>query len=97
MVDWHVRHDDQPPLHNHTREDETVYVVEGSITTYVGDQTIEVEAGSCAAPPKESRTASPSGGESGHLLIGLQPAGAEYFLVPVTRAIPIQHGSGWRS
>ena len=51
VIDWHVRAGDEPPMHKHTREDETVYVVEGSITAYVGDQTIEVEAGSYAALP----------------------------------------------
>jgi quercetin dioxygenase-like cupin family protein len=72
-------------------------VVEGSITAYVGDQTIEVEAGSYAARPKGIPHGLTVRGESAHLLIGLQPAGAEYFWSPVTRAIPIQHGSGWRS
>ena len=37
---------------SHTREDETVYVLEGAITAFVGDQQIEVEAGSYAALPK---------------------------------------------
>jgi quercetin dioxygenase-like cupin family protein len=82
VVDWHVRHGDEPPIHNHTREDETVYVVEGSITAYVGDQTIDVEAGSYAALPKGIPHGLTVRGESAHLLIGLHPAGAEYFFVP---------------
>src|SRR6202012_2566607 len=52
VIDWHLRAGDEPPMDKNTREDETVYVVEGSITAYVGDQTIEVAAGSYAALPK---------------------------------------------
>src|SRR3954447_21539167 len=42
---------DEPPMHTHTREDETLYIVEGAITAYVGGERIEVEAGSYAALP----------------------------------------------
>jgi quercetin dioxygenase-like cupin family protein len=46
VVEWRVRAGDEGPIHTHTREDETVYVLEGAITAFVGDQQIEVEAGS---------------------------------------------------
>jgi quercetin dioxygenase-like cupin family protein len=51
VVENRVRAGDEPPIHTHTREDETVYVLEGAITAYVGDQQFEVEAGSYAALP----------------------------------------------
>jgi uncharacterized cupin superfamily protein len=35
----------------HTREDESLYVVDGAITAIVGGQRIDVEAGSYAALP----------------------------------------------
>ena len=35
VVEWRVRAGDEPPFHTHTREDETLYVVEGTITAYV--------------------------------------------------------------
>ena len=44
---------DEPPMHTHTREDETLYIVDGAITAYVGAQKIEVEAGSYAALAEE--------------------------------------------
>jgi hypothetical protein len=53
----------------------------GSITAYVGDQTIEVDAGSYAARPKRIPHGLTVRGESAHPLIGLQPTGAAYFLV----------------
>jgi quercetin dioxygenase-like cupin family protein len=82
VVDWHVRAGDEPPLHTHTREDETVYVVEGSITAYLGDQTIEVAAGSYAALPKGIPHGLTVNGEEAHLLVAVVPAGFEQYLVP---------------
>ena len=73
---------DEPPIHTHTREDETLYVLEGAITAYVGDQTIDVEAGSYAALPKNVPHGLTVRGEEVRLLVTLEPAGAEYFFVP---------------
>ena len=82
VVEWRVRAGDQPPLHTHTREDETLYVLDGAITAYVGDQTIEVEAGSYAALPNNLRHGFTVRGDEVRLLVTLEPAGAEYFFVP---------------
>jgi quercetin dioxygenase-like cupin family protein len=69
-------------MHTHTREDETLYVVEGAITAFVGDEKIEVEAGSYAALPKNVPHGLTVRGKEARLLITLEPAGAEYLLVP---------------
>jgi quercetin dioxygenase-like cupin family protein len=82
VVEWRVRAGDDPPIHIHTREDETIYVVEGSITAFVGDERIDVEAGSYAALPKNVPHGLTVRGEEARLLVTLAPAGAEYFLVP---------------
>ena len=82
VVEWRVAAGDEPPLHTHTREDETVYVLEGAITAFVGDQRIDVEAGSYAALPKRIQHGLTVRGEQARLLVTLAPAGAEYFLVP---------------
>jgi quercetin dioxygenase-like cupin family protein len=81
-VEWRVRAGDEPPIHTHTREDETLYVLDGSITAFVGDQRIEVEAGSCAALPKDVPHGLTVHGDAARLLITVEPAGAEYFFVP---------------
>ncbi|MGH3112958.1 MAG: hypothetical protein ACRDOP_05780, partial [Gaiellaceae bacterium] len=31
VVEWRIRAGDEPPIHTHTREDETVYVLDGAI------------------------------------------------------------------
>src|SRR5436305_6188865 len=67
---------------HHTREDETLYVIEGAITAYVGDEKIEVEAGSYAALPKNVPHGLTVRGEEVRLLVTLEPAGTEYFFVP---------------
>jgi quercetin dioxygenase-like cupin family protein len=82
VVEWHLRAGDEPPIHTHTREDETLYVLDGSITAFVGEQRIDVEAGSYAALPKDVPHGLIVRGEEARLLITLEPAGAEYFLVP---------------
>ncbi|MGD9988478.1 cupin domain-containing protein [Pseudonocardia sp.] len=82
VVEWNVRAGGEGPIHTHTREDETVYVLEGAVTAFVGDQEIEVEAGSYAALPKGVSHGVKVRGESARLLLTLIPAGAEYFLVP---------------
>ena len=82
VVEWLVRAGDEPPMHTHTREDETVYVLDGSITAFVGDQRIDVDAGSYAALPKNVPHGLTVHGDEARLLVTLAPAGAEYFLVP---------------
>jgi quercetin dioxygenase-like cupin family protein len=82
VVEWRVRAGDEPAMHTHTREDETLYIVEGAITAYVGDEKIEVEAGSYAALPKNVPHAFTVRSEHVRLLVTVQPAGAEYFFVP---------------
>jgi quercetin dioxygenase-like cupin family protein len=82
VVDWRVRSGDEPPIHSHTREDETLYVLQGSITAYLGDQEIQVEAGSYAALPKGVPHGLTVNGDEAHILIAVVPAGVEYFFVP---------------
>jgi quercetin dioxygenase-like cupin family protein len=82
VVEWQVRAGDEGPIHTHTREDEAVYVLEGAITVFIGDQQIDVEAGSYGALPKGIPHGLRVRGEAARLLVTLVPAGAEYFFVP---------------
>jgi quercetin dioxygenase-like cupin family protein len=82
VVEWNVRAGGEPPIHTHTREDEALYVLEGAITAFVGDQQIEVEAGSYGALPKGLPHGFRVRGDAVRLLVTLVPAGAEYFFVP---------------
>jgi quercetin dioxygenase-like cupin family protein len=82
VVENRVRAGDEPPIHTHTREDESIYVVEGAIIAFVGDQQFEVEAGSYAALPNNVPHGFLVRGEEARLVLTLHPAGAEYFFVP---------------
>src|SRR5215471_17803202 len=41
-----------PPPHIHEREDETFYLLQGTLTVQVGDQTIHGSQGDCAHLPR---------------------------------------------
>ena len=75
VVEWEVHAGDEPPIHTHTREDETLYVLEGSITAFVGDQRIDVEAGSYAPLPQNLPHGLTVKDDSARILIILEPAG----------------------
>src|ERR671934_831799 len=82
VVEWRLHAGDEPPIHTHTREDETLYVLDGAITAFVDDQRIDVDAGSYAALPKDVPHGLRVRGDEARLLITVEPAGAEYFFVP---------------
>ena len=82
VIEWRLHAGDEPPLHTHTREDETLYVLDGAITAFVGDQRIDVESGSYAALPKDVPHGLRVRGDDARLLLTFEPAGLEYFLVP---------------
>ena len=53
-----------------------------AITAFVGDQQIEVDAGSYAALPKGLPHGIKVRDDAARLLVTFVPAGAEYFFVP---------------
>ncbi len=58
IIRMHTPAGDQPPLHVHAYESETFYVLEGSMTLWVGDDApVELQAGdSATAPPGRPHT-----------------------------------------
>jgi quercetin dioxygenase-like cupin family protein len=43
----------EAPLHVHHREDEAFFILEGSVTLHVGEETIEAKAGDYAMGPRD--------------------------------------------
>ena len=69
-----------PPLHTHTREEETIYVVSGDFRFQVGDDVSDAPAGAFAFVPRGvAHTWQNIGDESGTLLVTFVPAGMESF------------------
>ena len=70
-----------PPLHIHHGEDETFYVIEGSITVFAGDGRIELDAGDYGFVPRGLAHAYLVTSASARVLITFSPSGFEDFFV----------------
>jgi quercetin dioxygenase-like cupin family protein len=69
---------DMPPLHVHRRDDETLYVLDGELTLYVGDDVIAAGPGVCVhAPRNVAHTYEVTSAGSARWLIVSSPAGFE--------------------
>lgn len=67
----------EAPLHVHHREDEAFFILEGSATLQVGDQTFEVSAGDYAFGPRDIPHKYTVGDQGCRMLFICTPAGFE--------------------
>ena len=74
----------QTPLHVHYREDEGFYVLEGSATIEVGEETVELGAGEYALGPRDIPHRFTVGPDGAHMLWVLNPSGFEDFVDAVS-------------
>ena len=65
------------PLHVHHTEDEGFYVLEGSVTVHVGDESVTLRAGQHAFGPREVPHRFDIGPDGAHMLWVLTPGGFE--------------------
>ena len=69
-----------PPLHVHTRQDESVYVLEGDLRFKLGDELSATPAGSFVFIPRGvAHCFQNVGAEPGRILVTFAPAGMEGF------------------
>ncbi|HET7550679.1 MAG TPA: quercetin 2,3-dioxygenase [Gemmatimonadaceae bacterium] len=81
LESW-VRAGASPPLHVHHREDETFWILEGSVTVRCGEETFEAGAGSYVFLPRGvPHTFRVNGEAPAHMLTMLSPGGGEAFFV----------------
>jgi len=83
----------EAPLHVHHREDEAFWILEGEVTLYVGDETIEARAGDFAWGPRGVPHRFTVGPNGCRMLFLCTPAGFEELVremsVPAeTRTLP---------
>lgn len=65
-----------PPLHSHRRQDEFFYVLEGTFTARIGNDTLEADPGTSILLPREiAHTYQNTGDEPGRILAMIAPAG----------------------
>ena len=75
-----------PPLHTHTREQETIYVVSGEFRWQVGDELSAAPPGSFAFIPRGvAHTWQNIGDQTGVILVTFMPAGMEGFFERLSR------------
>jgi quercetin dioxygenase-like cupin family protein len=80
VVEFAGRHADMPPLHADHRNDETVYLVEGRMTWFVGDLQLALGEGQAAFIPRGVPHAFRIESEQARWLVINSPAGFERFL-----------------
>ena len=76
----------QTPLHVHYREDEGFYVLDGSVTIEVGDETVELGAGQHAFGPRNIPHRFTVGPDGAHMIWVLTPGGFDEFVDEVSAA-----------
>ena len=74
----------QTPLHVHYRDDEGFYVLEGSVTIEVGDETVEVGRGQHAYGPRNVAHRFTVGPDGAHMIWVLAPGGGDDFIADVS-------------
>ena len=74
----------QAPLHVHYTDDEGFYVLEGSVTIVVGDETVELAAGQHAYGPRDVPHTFIIGPDGAKMLWVLAPGGFEDFIEEVS-------------
>ena len=77
LVETRQQRGDGPPRHVHTREDEVVYVLEGRLTVYLGEEPLDAPAGTCVLLPRGGEHTYRVESEEARLLVFLLPAGLE--------------------
>jgi quercetin dioxygenase-like cupin family protein len=75
----------EAPLHVHYREDEAFWIIEGSATFYVGDKTIEAQAGDYLFGPRNIPHRYSVGNQGCKMLFILTPGGFEDLVVNMSR------------
>jgi mannose-6-phosphate isomerase-like protein (cupin superfamily) len=74
----------QAPLHVHYREDEGFYVLEGTVTIQVGDETVELGPGQHAYGPRDIPHRFTVGPDGARMIWVLAPGGFEDFVEEVS-------------
>jgi mannose-6-phosphate isomerase-like protein (cupin superfamily) len=77
-----------PPLHIHHREDETYYIVEGSLEVRLGDATVAARQGDYIRIPRgTAHTVRNVGERAARVLVTVAPAGLEDFFAEVFQPV----------
>ena len=80
------------PLHVHTREDETIYVLEGNLRITIGDKTYAAQAGDFANMPRNlPHKFQNTGSKPARMLLSFTPGGFEQVFLEVGKPVTDTH------
>jgi quercetin dioxygenase-like cupin family protein len=88
----------EPPAHTHTREDESYFVLDGSVRYTIGEDEITVNTGDYVYLPKDVPHSFKIISDKAELLMWISPAGLDQWFwdnsapAPDGRPLPIQQG-----
>jgi quercetin dioxygenase-like cupin family protein len=88
LVELAGRHGDMPPVHVDHRNDETVYVLAGRMTWFIGDRRIALGEGQVAFAPRGTPHAYRIESEQARWLVINNPAGFEGFVRAASEPAP---------
>ncbi|HVW90168.1 MAG TPA: quercetin 2,3-dioxygenase [Gaiellaceae bacterium] len=77
-----------PPLHVHRNEEETFYVLDGSLSVFVADEELRLETGDFTVVPRGVPHAYLVRSERARLLVSFSPAGFEEAFVEL--GVPVE-------
>ena len=77
LIKISVQRGAEPPAHTHTREDESYFILKGSITYTVGEERINVNEGEYVFLPKDVPHKFEIISEAAEVLMWLSPAGLD--------------------
>jgi quercetin dioxygenase-like cupin family protein len=75
----------EAPLHVHHREDEAFWILEGSVTLFVGDEVVEAQAGDYAFGPRDVPHRYTVGPDGCRMLFICTPGGFENLVRAMSR------------
>ena len=95
---WGAR-GNMPPLHVHSRSEETFYVLEGDVRLFLGDREVELAAGQAALAPRGVPHTYRVESDRARWLVINSPAGYEQFLRAAGEPAPRDElpPAGWHS
>jgi quercetin dioxygenase-like cupin family protein len=81
LIDLVVHHGTEPPLHIHNGEEESFYILEGTVTFLVEGRELTLEAGGWAMVPRRTVHTYRVDSGTARMLVLLSPAGFERFFM----------------
>lgn len=88
QLEMTVQPGSEPPVHTHTREDETFYLLEGSIRFTIGEHVFTAKAGDYVLMPKNIPHCFQVLTETAKAVLTIAPAGFENFFCDPRLSVP---------